>query len=128
VEYGYRYDDSGVIVHDLDPPVVDPITYRPGTWPGARLPHVFLNDGISLHDKLGLFFTLIALDNVDSAVIEAEARMLDMPLFILRLGRPDLKPVFERDLLLVRPDQHVAWRGDSLPADVAGLLLHVIGR
>ena len=128
VELGYRYDDSPVVFAEPSPPPVDPITYTPSTWPGARLPHVFLADGASIHDKLGLYFTLVALDDVDSGAIETAAHDLDIPLSVLRLGRPDLKAIYERDLMLVRPDQHVAWRGDALPSDLYALLTRVTGR
>lgn len=128
VEYGYRYDKSTVICHEPDAPEIDPITYHPTTWPGSRLPHIFLEDGVSIHDKLGLFFTLVALDDVDSSAIEAAAAERSIPLDILRLNRPDLRALYERNLILVRPDQHVAWRGDALPQDLAGLLKHVTGR
>ena len=128
VELGYRYDDSPVVFAESSPPPVDPITYTPSTWPGARLPHVFLADGVSIHDKLGLYFTLVALDDVDSSAIETAARELGIPLSVLRLGRPDLKAIYARDLMLVRPDQHVAWRGDALPGDLHALLTRVVGR
>lgn len=128
VEYGYRYDQSPVISHEANPPAIDPLTYSGGTWPGTRLPHVFLKDGLPIHDKLGLFFTLVALDEVDSTAIEVAAAALDIPLAVLRLGQPELKPIYERDLLLVRPDQHVAWRGDVLPEDADTLLRLVTGR
>jgi 2-polyprenyl-6-methoxyphenol hydroxylase-like FAD-dependent oxidoreductase len=128
VELGYRYDDSPIVVGELNPPAVDPITYRPGTWPGARLPHLFLADGESIQDKLGLYFTLVAVDRVDSASWEKAAEALGIPLLVLQLGRPDLLPIYERNLLLVRPDQHVAWRGDGLPSDIAAVLTRIVGR
>jgi hypothetical protein len=71
---------------------------------------------------------LVALVDVDSAPIQAAASRLGIPLEVLKLGRADLRPIYERDLLLVRPDQHVAWRGDALPADLVGLLQRVTGR
>lgn len=128
VELGYRYDDSPIIFAEPAPPAIDPITYRPSTWPGARLPHVFLEDGTSIHDRLGLYFTLVAVDQVDSAAIENAAHALNIPLSVLRLGRPDLKSIYARNLLLVRPDQHIAWRGDRLPDDLHALLTRVVGR
>ncbi len=128
VELGYRYDDSPVVFAEPNPPAIDPITYTPSTWPGARLPHVFLADGAAIHDKLGLYFTLVALDDVDSSAIETAARTLGIPLSVLRLGRPDLKAIYARNLLLVRPDQHIAWRGDRLPDDLNTLLTRVVGR
>src|SRR3546814_6998899 len=68
VEFGYRYDGSPVVCAEPDPPAIDPLTYHPTTWPGARLPHIFLEDGSSVHDKLGLFFTLFAVDDVDREI------------------------------------------------------------
>lgn len=127
VEYGYRYDGSPVIAHEDNAPVVDPLTYWANTVPGARLPHVFLADGEPIHDKLGLFFTLVALDDTDTAAMEQAATDAGVPLDILRLGRPDLRGIYERNLVLVRPDQHVAWRGDELPGDCRELLTLVTG-
>lgn len=128
VEFGYRYDQSPVVCVEPAPPTIDPLTYQPTTWPGARLPHIFLEDGMSVHDKLGLYFSLLAIDDVDSAAIEAAARSTGVPLEVVRLRRPDLLDLYERKLILVRPDQHVAWRGDALPGDLEGLLRHVTGR
>jgi 2-polyprenyl-6-methoxyphenol hydroxylase-like FAD-dependent oxidoreductase len=128
VELGYRYDESPIVIGEPNPPAVDPITYRPNTWPGARLPHVFLADGESIQDKLGLYFTLVAVDRVDSASWEKAAGALGIPLLVLQLGRPDLLAIYEKNLLLVRPDQHVAWRGDYLPPDIAAVLTRVVGR
>jgi 2-polyprenyl-6-methoxyphenol hydroxylase-like FAD-dependent oxidoreductase len=128
IEFGYRYDRSPVVCAEPDPPAIDPLTYHPSTWPGARLPHIFLADGRSIHDTLGLYFTLVALTDVDSAAIEQAAAALAIPLTVVRLDRPDLRDLYERDLLLVRPDQHVAWRGDALPDDLSSLLRHVTGR
>lgn len=127
VEYGYRYDGSPVVAHEGDAPVVDPLTYRANTVPGTRLPHVFLADGEPIHDKLGLFFTLVVLDDTDTAAMEQAATDAGVPVDVLRLGRPDLRGIYERNLILVRPDQHVAWRGDELPGDCRGLLTLVTG-
>ena len=127
VELGYRYDGSPVILAEPAPPPVDPITYRPTTRPGSRLPHVFLEPGVSIHDRLGKYFTLIAFGSADTSALEAAARDRRMPLTVLRLDRPDLRPIYERDFILVRPDQHVAWRGDEMPRDVDALLAKVTG-
>jgi hypothetical protein len=89
---------------------------------------VFLTDGVSIHDRLGLYFTLIALQDIDAGPIKAAAVQVGIPLHVLKLGRPDLRNLYERDLLLVRPDQHIAWRGDALPNDLAALLKSVVGR
>jgi len=126
VEFGYRYDESSVIAYDGKPPI-DPLVYTPRTNPGSRLPHVFLDDGASLYDRLGLFFTLVVVDEADTAALEAAAFDLGIPVDVVCLGRPDLRALYERNFLLVRPDQHIAWRGDELPADPADMLKLVTG-
>jgi 2-polyprenyl-6-methoxyphenol hydroxylase-like FAD-dependent oxidoreductase len=128
VELGYRYDNSPIIWPEASPPAIDPLTYKPSTWPGGRLPHVWLEDGVSIHDRLGLYLSLIAFADFDRSVVEAASAELGMPLTIVQLDRPDLRTIFARNFLLVRPDQHVAWRGDTLPPDFAALLSHVTGR
>jgi 2-polyprenyl-6-methoxyphenol hydroxylase-like FAD-dependent oxidoreductase len=127
VELGYRYDESPIICTEPNPPVIDPIEYRASTFPGLRLPHVFLADGSSVHDKLGLFYTFLALTECDSAELDRISAELGMPLKVVRLHDENLRKIYERNFLLVRPDQHIAWRGDVLPADVAQVLKHVTG-
>lgn len=128
VELGFRYDQSPIVAREGDAPSVDPLAYVASTWPGARLPHVFLADGASIHDRLGLGFTLVVVDgDHDTRAFEQVAARRGMPFTVLRLERPDLLPIYERRLLLVRPDQHIAWRGNKPPADVPGLLAQVCG-
>jgi 2-polyprenyl-6-methoxyphenol hydroxylase-like FAD-dependent oxidoreductase len=127
VELGYRYDESPIIFTDPNPPAIDPIEYRASTSPGLRLPHLFLDDGSAVHEKLGLFYTLLAFTEFDSAPIERIAADLSIPLKIVQLQQRDLIKIYERNFLLVRPDQHIAWRDDRLPADFAQVLKHVTG-
>jgi hypothetical protein len=122
VEHGYRYDESPIVFHESDCPKVDPLTYVPNTCPGVRLPHVFLEPSVSIHDRLGMYFTLLVMDDTDVSAVEIAAAELAIPLSVLRLGRPDLQSVYECTLLLVRPDQHIAWRGNKLPVDLVELL------
>ena len=63
----------------------------------------------------------------DTAPLESAAANLGIPLEVLRLGQPALIGIYERNMILVRPDQHVAWRGDQLPADCDALLQLVAG-
>lgn len=128
VELGYRYDGSPIIWREPVAPVIDPLTYTPNTVPGARLPHVFLEPGVSLHDKLGLYFSLVVLGEGNTSDVERAAQDLAIPLTVIRLDRPELRPIYERNFLLVRPDQHVAWRGDEIPADTVALLRRAAGQ
>ena len=128
VELGYRYDDSPCIAAELNPRAIDPLPYVPSTVPGARLPHVFLSDGVSIHDKLGHYFTLLAIDVVDVDLVTRAATKLGIPMSVVQLRRPDLLSIYSRKYLLIRPDQHIAWRGDELPSDMHDILLRSTGR
>lgn len=128
VEYGYRYDGSPVIVpDDGSPPVVDPVVYRPSTWTGARLPSVILSDGTFLYDLLGPWFSLIAFDDADTGDIAGAAARLGVPVKLVRVAELALASIYERKLLLVRPDHHIAWRGD-VPPDWSTVLAWACGR
>lgn len=122
VEHGYRYDDSPIIVHEPDAGEIDPLTYLPNTVPGVRLPHIFLEEGVSIQDRLGLYFTLITFDGSAGEAVLTAAADKGVPLSVLVLDRPDLRSMYGRTYLLVRPDQHVAWRGDALPEDLGSLI------
>ncbi|APL95070.1 FAD-monooxygenase [Sphingomonas sp. BHC-A] len=128
IEHGYRYAGSPIIAPDGTPePPFDPDSYRPTTWPGARLPHYYLEDGNALHDLLGPGFTLINCRGADTGPLEDAAAQMGLPLKIVGLHDPKVCAAMERPLLLVRPDQHVAWRGTELPADCLALLRRVTG-
>ncbi len=123
IELGYRYDDSPVICAEQGtPPPLGEQRYVPSTWPGARLPSLYLADGRALHDLMGPGFTLIAFDGAESGGFRAGAATRRMPLKILTLDDPHARSVLERDMLLVRPDHHVAWRGNG-PSDNVGAVL-----
>ena len=98
------------------------------TVPGCRMPHVGLKDGRSLYDAMGPEFTLLRFDpTVDVASLEAAARQRGVPLKVLDIERPAGAAFYRHPLVLSRPDQHVAWRGDRLPADPFELIDRVRG-
>ena len=126
---GYDYPDSPVVVPDGPHPAEQPVTtFVPSAHAGARLPHVWLPDGTSVYDLLGNEFTLVRLGaSADADALSAAAARLGVPLRVLDLAHlPRLRSLYEADLLLVRPDQHVAWRGAAVP-DPVGLLRTVTG-
>jgi 2-polyprenyl-6-methoxyphenol hydroxylase-like FAD-dependent oxidoreductase len=126
---GYDYPSSPVVVREGPPVPEQPVnTFEPSAHPGARLPHVWLPDGTSVYDLLGEDFTLVRLGPAaDGNALSAAAARLGVPLRVLDLAHlPRLRTLYEADLLLVRPDQHVAWRGSATP-DPIGLLRTVIG-
>lgn len=128
VEHGYRYADSPLIAHEGGAPDLQPIEYRPDTWPGSRLPHVFIDEEVSIYDMLGPYFTLVSFVDSDVDAFAGAAARLGVPLETVTVDRSDLRSIFKRSHLLVRPDHHIVWRGDTMPADPAAILELATGR
>ena len=132
VQLGARYDGSPIVVADGLPPADDVFNYRPSSSPGGRAPHLWLDRargaGSSLFDRFGLGFTLLQLgEAADPVPFTAAARSLGIPLEVLHVPQPEARTLYGCALALIRPDQHVAWRGQSAPADAARVLAVVTG-
>jgi 2-polyprenyl-6-methoxyphenol hydroxylase-like FAD-dependent oxidoreductase len=109
---GYQYDASPVIVDDGTPLVPEGQHYQPTARPGARLPHRWLPDGASLYDRLGNGLSLLRLrDDADVTPLIEAAAARRVPLTVIEVRGQALEERYGAALLLVRPDQHVAWRG-----------------
>ena len=92
----------------------------PTSWPGARLPHVWIEPGkLSVHDRIGDGYTLLRLgtEKADAAGLQKAFGALGAPLAVLDLDSEAPRRVYGFDYLLLRPDLHVAWRGNALPQD-----------
>ena len=115
IQLGVNYRGSSIVVDDGSPDVPDsPIDYVPNAAPGSRLPHVWLAGGVSLYDRLGPEFTLIGLGAADPGAWRAAAAASGIPLTILDLTESRaLRALAQADWILVRPDGHIAWRGDA---------------
>jgi 2-polyprenyl-6-methoxyphenol hydroxylase-like FAD-dependent oxidoreductase len=125
IQLGYRYDPSPICWPDgTPPPSDDPSVYEPVARPGSRAPHVWLADGRSTLDLFGRGFVLLRLraPDLDTAPLERAARAVRLPLQVVDLAEPAVAERYERRLVLVRPDGHVAWRADTLPADPMALI------
>jgi hypothetical protein len=128
VDLGYRYEGSPIVIPDGSPPTPDdPSEYVPTARPGHRAPHAWLADGRSTLDLFGPGFTLLRLDAPDEDVsaLLAAARERRVPLQLVDIDEPTVVKLYERRLVLVRPDGNVAWRADAAPAD-AGALIDVV--
>jgi len=133
VQLGARYDGSPIVADDEAPPPDDFARYVPSAVPGGRAPHAWLGAGRdvgdSLYDRLGTGFTLLRLGShaPDASALMAAARLMAMPLKQLDIADDDIRALYGRDLVLVRPDQHVAWRGNAVPTDADALLRRLAG-
>lgn len=129
LNFGAFYEDSPIIAYDGEAaPGYSMAEFTASTVPGCRAPHFWLADGRSLYDALGPEFTLLVLGGDVQWQGLAEAAMaLHLPLSVLELAPGEADPVYAEKLVLVRPDQHVAWRGDEAPDDALGLLRLVSG-
>jgi 2-polyprenyl-6-methoxyphenol hydroxylase-like FAD-dependent oxidoreductase len=124
VELGYRYHGSQLIADDIgDGPDLDNYQYIPTTRPGARLPHTWCDDGSALHDAIGGGYTLLRLRGAqgDPATLAADFRALGAPFCVRHIPDAPVRAVYGQDWLLLRPDLHIVWRGDSLSHAPAGL-------
>jgi hypothetical protein len=102
--------------------------YVPSTVPGCRTPHLTREDGGSLYDAMGPEFTLLRLDpDADAAPLKLAARQRGVPLKVVGIKTPATAIFCGGGLILSRPDQHVAWRGNAPPADPLALIDRVRG-
>ena len=139
LQLGYVYA-QGALSRDGEPPspITDPSTFDPTAEVGARLPHGWLADGRSTLDLVAIdAMTLISVGAHD--VWAAAVASMPVAMHHVRLGGTAAIDAGWRSLcrlgddgaMLVRPDQHVAWRTDTLPrspaADLAGALTTVLG-
>ena len=128
IEIGYIYENSPVIVPDGGhSPQEDETRYMPTASPGARLPVVFLADGSAVADHLSpsVFTLIVCGEATDTTRFAAAAELRGVPLSVLPIAEPRLRALYGRQHLLVRPDQHVCWRGDSLPSE-PGIILDCV--
>jgi 2-polyprenyl-6-methoxyphenol hydroxylase-like FAD-dependent oxidoreductase len=127
---GYRYDNSPICWPDgTSAPPDDPRTYVPTARPGHRAPHAWLADGRSTLDLFGRALVLLGLgaDASAAAPILRAAGTRKVPMQFAPLDEPHLLGLYQRKLVLVRPDGHVAWRDDRAPADPLALIDRIRG-
>jgi 2-polyprenyl-6-methoxyphenol hydroxylase-like FAD-dependent oxidoreductase len=121
---GYRYDPSPIVVPDGTPAPEYTITdYHPTARPGGRAPHAWLSEGRSTIDLFGEGFVLMRLgaDSPDPSLIESAFGQRGVPLTVETIANPEIASLYERPLVLVRPDGHVVWRAEMPPADPQAL-------
>jgi 2-polyprenyl-6-methoxyphenol hydroxylase-like FAD-dependent oxidoreductase len=130
LNFGYYYDKSPIIAYDEGtPPTYGMADFTPSTVPGCRVPHIWLHDGRSLYDALGPDYTLLRFDTaIDVSDLMAEAARARVPIKLLDVASSESAGIYDRSLVLARPDQHVAWRGNLPPKNPRGLVDLISGR
>jgi hypothetical protein len=118
IHFGYRYTSPVICAEDGLAPRWDWGSYVPTTWPGGRPP--------SLLDRFGTGFTLVDFAGSGEVLVK-EAKRRGIPMTHLQ-PPAEYRGEWERDLVLVRPDQHVAWRGDGPPDDWDAVLDQITSR
>lgn len=100
---------------ELPPETV--MLYHQNARPGSRAPHVWMAEGRSTLDMFGPDFTLLRLGKrpPSGAALVAAAASRRVPFKVVDCRHTEVARAYERALVLVRPDGHVAWRGDDLP-------------
>lgn len=127
---GYCYEPSPICVPDgTTRPPAEGAAFVPVARPGTRAPHAWLEDGRSTLDLFGRSFVLLRLGAAPPAAnaLIAAARDRGVPFDVVDLSDPALVALYERRLVLVRPDGHVAWRDDGPPTDALELIDRVRG-
>jgi 2-polyprenyl-6-methoxyphenol hydroxylase-like FAD-dependent oxidoreductase len=123
------YEGSPICVQDGTPAPEGAERLKPSARPGTRVPHVWIADGKSTLDLFGDGFVLLRLGAADSdaGALQTAADDRSVPFSVIDLDHDEAARLFERKLVLVRPDGHVAWRGNVLPSDCGSLIDQVRG-
>ncbi len=125
VHFGFCYE-SPMIIADGTPPSHDPSQWRQSSYPGCRAPHAWLEPGKSTLDLFGQGFVLLCFDSTpEIGRFEQACKERGVPFTSQQIDNPEIAQLYERAFILVRPDGHVAWRGDALPDD-AGILIDCV--
>ena len=124
LQIGYRYHRSPICIDDGTSDVADdPDKYIPSARPGARAPHVELGEGHSTLDLFGRGFVLLNFGSkAEGTAFKTAASSRGVPLEMVHLEAAEAASIYQRRMVLVRPDGHVAWRGDADPGDAGAVL------
>jgi len=128
VHLGYVYDPSPIVIPDGGPrPIDDEFEYEPSSFPGARAPHAWLAEAQSILDLFGDGFALLKFAESATDSIEQAALLRKVPLGVHSIRNKEAARLYDKPLVLVRPDGHVAWRGERAPQDPLALIDTVRG-
>ncbi len=126
MNFGLHYDESPIIDYDeAQPPAYEIRNYTPSTVPGCRAPYfAFIEDGTPIYDHIGHGYSLLCTDaGVDVSGLVTAAAACGMPLNVIDIEfEPRARDVYDHALVIVRPDDRIAWRGNASAADPEALI------
>jgi 2-polyprenyl-6-methoxyphenol hydroxylase-like FAD-dependent oxidoreductase len=128
LQLGERYESSPIICSDAAPSPDDVfIKYDPLDRPGARAPHFWRGDERSSYDDMGQGFTLFDFGAADdTSVLQRAAKERGVPLAIVTAPPPE-ESIYQHKLVIVRSDHHIAWHGNTAPADPLAMIDRIRG-
>jgi len=128
LQLGEIYEESPVIVGDGSPAPVDQWDqYHANVRAGARAPHFWIKDGVSVFDVLGPWFTLINFKGEQAAAeFVSAAKISGIQLKVMHLNSSDTNGIYPEKLCLIRPDQHIAWVGNQQDFNSASRILNTV--
>jgi 2-polyprenyl-6-methoxyphenol hydroxylase-like FAD-dependent oxidoreductase len=131
MQLGVSYDDSPVVCYDGAPsPRFAIDRYEESSRPGVRAPHVWRADGSALYDAFGGGYTLLRIGAAppDTLSLEAAFEARGAPLRVLDVPEAEAVAKYQGwPLVLVRPDQHVGWRGRASPVTPQAVVARLTG-
>lgn len=129
VQLGTRYEDSPLVCAEAGSPPPDTANlYLPSGRPGHRAPHVWLKDGSSLYDRFGSGFTLLRLGGgAHQAGADLAGLPQGCPVSEQTIASEEARDLYGADFVLLRPDQHIAWRGNRIDAEFGRALSKSLG-
>jgi 2-polyprenyl-6-methoxyphenol hydroxylase-like FAD-dependent oxidoreductase len=128
IHLGYMYDPSPLNIPDGTPrPPEDTVGYTPTARPGARAPHFWIKPGHSVLDLFGQGFTLLRFARAEASNLVDAMKARGVPFAVRDVESQEGRDLYLAQLCLVRPDGHVAWRGDTLPKDCSKLVEWIRG-
>jgi 2-polyprenyl-6-methoxyphenol hydroxylase-like FAD-dependent oxidoreductase len=128
IHFGFRYESPAIIRDDSPLPTNDPHEWTQNSYPGCRAPHAWLESGKSTIDLFGHSFVLMCFQGQQGVeTFDKVCQQKDVPFTSIQIDNPEIANLYERAYVLVRPDGHVAWRGDRLPDDPDAVIDRVRG-
>ena len=126
IHFGFRYE-SPAIATDGTPPSDKPQEWQQNSYPGSRAPHAWLESGKSTLDLFGHGLVLLNFKNKEVTSLKKTCEQKNVPLRTYQIEDKAIADLYERNYVLVRPDGHVAWRGDELPSDPDAIVDRIRG-